>query len=55
MDFQKLKDKYAVHHINLEYCPTIADAKVRVQEMIQDDQVVGIGGSTTLECVGHRR
>lgn len=52
MDFQKLKDKYAVHHINLEYCPTIADAKVRVQEMIQDDQVVGIGGSTTLNAWG---
>ncbi len=52
MDFQKLKDKYAVHHINLEYFSTINEAKARVQELIHDGQVVGIGGSTTLNAWG---
>lgn len=52
MDIKKLKEKYALHHINLEYIPTIAEAKLRVQALISDDQVVGIGGSTTLNAWG---
>lgn len=52
MEIQKLKEQYGRHHINLEYYPTIAEVKARVQALISDHQVVGIGGSTTLNAWG---
>ncbi len=52
MDFEKLKQQYALHNINLEYYPTIIEVKARVQALIQDNQVVGVGGSTTLSAWG---
>jgi len=52
MDTQKLKQIYALHHITLELISSIDEARARVQALIQDGQVVGVGGSATLNTWG---